>query len=195
MTTCMRPPWRLRRGPIPALTQPLAPDELTAALRAFSGSYYASHPFHSLMHEGRLTPRQLQGWVAESARVSAGDSAEGRGDHFELSRFRRPARVAAADHRSRRDRTGHGRHRDVDQARRGARRATRRDGGRAARAAGRAVCLRSVRHVLQDEAVDRQRGVVADRALCAGSDAAAHRRVSGALRGSAPRRSTTSRAV
>ena len=22
------------------------------------------HPFHTLMHEGRLTPRQLQGWVA-----------------------------------------------------------------------------------------------------------------------------------
>jgi pyrroloquinoline-quinone synthase len=49
---------------IPALTQPLAPDELAAALRAFSGSYYANHPFHHLMHEGRLTKRQLQGWVA-----------------------------------------------------------------------------------------------------------------------------------
>lgn len=50
--------------PVPALTQPLAPDGLAAALRTFSGSYYATHPFHQLMHEGRLTKRQLQGWVA-----------------------------------------------------------------------------------------------------------------------------------
>ena len=48
----------------PALTQPLAPDDLENALRALSRSYYANHPFHSLMHEGRLTRRQLQGWVA-----------------------------------------------------------------------------------------------------------------------------------
>jgi len=48
----------------PTLTEPLAPDDLAAALRALSGSYYANHPFHSLMHEGRLTRRQLQGWVA-----------------------------------------------------------------------------------------------------------------------------------
>jgi pyrroloquinoline-quinone synthase len=48
----------------PVLDQPLAPNELAAALRAFSGSYYAHHPFHRLMHEGRLTRRQLQGWVA-----------------------------------------------------------------------------------------------------------------------------------
>lgn len=51
-------------APIPALTEPLAPDDLGAALRAFSRSYYAEHPFHRLMHEGRLTRRQLQGWVA-----------------------------------------------------------------------------------------------------------------------------------
>lgn len=51
-------------APIPRLTEPLAPDDLAAALRAFSGSYYANHPFHQLMHDGRLTERQLQGWVA-----------------------------------------------------------------------------------------------------------------------------------
>jgi len=50
--------------PIPALDRPLAPDDLAAALRAFSTSYYANHPFHQMMHEGRLTQRQLQGWVA-----------------------------------------------------------------------------------------------------------------------------------
>src|SRR5215467_2255683 len=50
--------------PIPSLSQPLVPGELAAALRSFSGSYYAKHPFHQLMHEGRLTKPQLQGWVA-----------------------------------------------------------------------------------------------------------------------------------
>src|SRR5918995_148483 len=49
---------------IPPLSEPLAPQDLAAALRALSGSYYANHPFHHLMHEGRLTKRQLQGWVA-----------------------------------------------------------------------------------------------------------------------------------
>ena len=51
-------------APIPVLAQPLGRDEFAAALRAFSGSYYANHPFHQLMHEGRLMKRQLQGWVA-----------------------------------------------------------------------------------------------------------------------------------
>src|SRR2546425_13231000 len=50
--------------PIPALREPVAPDALAAALRAFSGCYYANHPFHHRMHEGKLTKRQLQGWVA-----------------------------------------------------------------------------------------------------------------------------------
>src|SRR5687768_7388535 len=50
--------------PIPDLRQALAPDALEAGLRAFSSSYYGNHPFHALMHEGRLTERQLQGWVA-----------------------------------------------------------------------------------------------------------------------------------
>ena len=51
-------------APIPALTAPLAPDDSADALRSFSGSYYANHPFHQLMHEGKLSKRQLQGWVA-----------------------------------------------------------------------------------------------------------------------------------
>jgi pyrroloquinoline-quinone synthase len=52
------------RPPFPALGKALSPEELADALRSFSTSYYANHPFHQLMHEGRLTPRQLQGWVA-----------------------------------------------------------------------------------------------------------------------------------
>ena len=49
---------------IPELSRPLGSEALAAGLRSFSTSYYAGHPFHHLMHEGRLTPRQLQGWVA-----------------------------------------------------------------------------------------------------------------------------------
>lgn len=49
---------------IPDLRSPLPPDVLVESLRNLSGSYYAKHPFHDLMHEGRLTERQLQGWVA-----------------------------------------------------------------------------------------------------------------------------------
>jgi pyrroloquinoline-quinone synthase len=50
--------------PIPRLERPLTAEALAESLRAFSTSYYANHPFHQLMHEGRLTQRQLQGWVA-----------------------------------------------------------------------------------------------------------------------------------
>ena len=49
---------------IPVLDRPLEPDALADALRSFSTSYYARHPFHQLMHEGKLTAAQLQGWVA-----------------------------------------------------------------------------------------------------------------------------------
>src|SRR3954466_4999707 len=66
MTTALNPSERAAPPPppIPALTRPLSPGVLAESLRAFSTSYYAHHPFHHLMHEGRLTPRQLQGWVA-----------------------------------------------------------------------------------------------------------------------------------
>lgn len=50
--------------PIPVLTTPLAPDDLVEALRAFHRSYHSKHPFHVRMHQGTLTQRQLQGWVA-----------------------------------------------------------------------------------------------------------------------------------
>ncbi len=50
--------------PIPQLDHPLTAEALASGLRSFSTSYYANHPFHQLMHEGRLSPRQLQGWVA-----------------------------------------------------------------------------------------------------------------------------------
>ncbi len=50
--------------PIPTLEHPLAPEALIEALRSFHGSYYVEHPFHQLMHGGKLSQRQMQGWVA-----------------------------------------------------------------------------------------------------------------------------------
>jgi pyrroloquinoline-quinone synthase len=52
------------RPAIPALSRPLTPAELEEALRGFHGSYYVEHPFHKLMYQGKLTPRQFQGWAA-----------------------------------------------------------------------------------------------------------------------------------
>lgn len=34
------------------------------ALRSHSQRYHSHHPFHITMNEGRLNPRQIQGWVA-----------------------------------------------------------------------------------------------------------------------------------
>ncbi len=50
--------------PFPRLDKPLSTGEMAEAMRAFSTSYYAVHPFHQMMHEGLLTRQQLQGWVA-----------------------------------------------------------------------------------------------------------------------------------
>jgi pyrroloquinoline-quinone synthase len=60
MATLSAPP----PPPIPSLDRPLAPTELCNAMREFSTSYYAVHPFHRHMKEGTLSKRQLQGWVA-----------------------------------------------------------------------------------------------------------------------------------
>ncbi|HEX5831018.1 MAG TPA: pyrroloquinoline-quinone synthase PqqC [Gemmatimonadaceae bacterium] len=50
--------------PFPRLDRPLTPDELESALHGFHAAYHVQHPFHRMMHEGTLTRRQLQGWVA-----------------------------------------------------------------------------------------------------------------------------------
>jgi len=44
--------------------RPMTPDELVDALRAQSRRYHRLHPFHVLMHEGQLSQRQIQTWVA-----------------------------------------------------------------------------------------------------------------------------------
>ena len=39
-------------------------ESFIGALRAQSQSYHSRHPFHEMMNEGRLSRRQIQGWVA-----------------------------------------------------------------------------------------------------------------------------------
>lgn len=39
-------------------------DSFLAALRGQSQRYHDQHPFHRKMNEGKLSPRQIQGWVA-----------------------------------------------------------------------------------------------------------------------------------
>ena len=46
------------------MSEPLPKQELIAWLRREGERrYHDRHPFHRLMHEGKLTPRQLQEWV------------------------------------------------------------------------------------------------------------------------------------
>ena len=53
---------RLRRSRLS--DQPLTPDELEAALRAIGAErYHNRHPFHKLLHGGRLTRGQIQAWA------------------------------------------------------------------------------------------------------------------------------------
>ena len=43
---------------------PMPADEFEAKLRDKGTSYHIYHPFHIMMAEGKLTQKQLQGWVA-----------------------------------------------------------------------------------------------------------------------------------
>jgi len=43
---------------------PWTKEEFEAALRGMEKYYHIHHPYHTLMNEGKLTKKQLQGWVA-----------------------------------------------------------------------------------------------------------------------------------
>jgi pyrroloquinoline-quinone synthase len=45
-------------------TTPLSASDFEARLRAMGGRYHIHHPFHVMMHEGKLDRAQVQGWVA-----------------------------------------------------------------------------------------------------------------------------------
>lgn len=53
----------LAPAPVPSL-EPLPADAFVTALRAQATRYHDTHPFHTAMHEGRVSRTQLQGWVA-----------------------------------------------------------------------------------------------------------------------------------
>jgi len=45
-------------------SNPLSTDEFTRQLRAVgAAAYHDKHPFHQLMHQGKLTRRQVQAWI------------------------------------------------------------------------------------------------------------------------------------
>ncbi len=44
--------------------RPWSRDEFEARLRALGGRYHIHHPYHVMMHEGKLSREQIQGWVA-----------------------------------------------------------------------------------------------------------------------------------
>jgi pyrroloquinoline-quinone synthase len=46
------------------LTEALAPDEFEEALRAHVGQYHHQHPFHRRMNDGKSSPEEIRGWVA-----------------------------------------------------------------------------------------------------------------------------------
>ena len=43
---------------------PLTRQEFEDALRAKGALYHTEHPYHRAMYEGRSTPEQIRGWVA-----------------------------------------------------------------------------------------------------------------------------------
>jgi pyrroloquinoline-quinone synthase len=44
--------------------QPMSREEFSAALHAKGKFYHTAHPYHVAMYEGRCTPEQIRGWVA-----------------------------------------------------------------------------------------------------------------------------------
>src|SRR3954454_16845804 len=46
------------------MSKPLSPDELDSALRKIGAErYHNLHPFHKLLHGGKLTRGQVQAWA------------------------------------------------------------------------------------------------------------------------------------
>lgn len=45
-------------------TEPWSRFEFEQQLRAKEAGYHTHHPFHRMMNEGKLTPSQIRGWVA-----------------------------------------------------------------------------------------------------------------------------------
>ena len=127
-------------------SEPLSPDALEAALRAVGPErYHDLHPFHDLLHGGKLNKGQVQAWalnryVYQAAIPRKDASLIGRCDDREL---RREWLHRITDHDG--VRRGQGRHRalaDPDRRARARSRLRREPGGRAAgdQVRGRGLC-------------------------------------------------------
>jgi pyrroloquinoline-quinone synthase len=55
-------------------------DIFVEALRSQSKSYHDQHPFHIRMNDGRLSRRQIQGWVANRFYYQENIPPQGRRD-------------------------------------------------------------------------------------------------------------------
>jgi pyrroloquinoline-quinone synthase len=49
---------------------PWSHEEFEAKLREKSKFYHFHHPFHQLMHAGKMNQKQVQGWVAKQVLLS-----------------------------------------------------------------------------------------------------------------------------
>src|SRR5690349_13726280 len=71
---------RVRRIEGSPMTEVMTPDQLEAALRAIGGErYHDRHPFHGLLHNGKLNRGQVQAWALNryyyQSRIPLKDSA------------------------------------------------------------------------------------------------------------------------
>ena len=75
-------------------TLPLNPAEFDAALRAVGAErYHDKHPFHKLLHGGKLNKGQVQAWALNRYCYQEARAAQGRGVHQPRARPRIAARM------------------------------------------------------------------------------------------------------
>ena len=140
-------------------------DSFVEALRAHSQRYHDQHPFHLRMNAGRLSRRQLQGWVANrfyyQENIPRKDAAILSNCPDLEVRRRWIRRIVDHDGTA----AGRGRHRGVAAPRRGRRADPRGGPGPPAPGPRRAVRRRRLRDLRPDPAVGGGGGVVAHRAV------------------------------
>ena len=79
----------------------LTPDELEAELRAIGAvRYHHLHPFHSLLHGGKLDPAQVQAWALNRYYYQAMIPIKDAHRSFAAADAGAAPRLAPAHHRS-----------------------------------------------------------------------------------------------
>ena len=78
----------------------MSPDALEAALRAIGPvRYHDLHPFHGLLHDGKLNKGQVQAWALNRFVYQSAIPSQGRVADRALRGSRIAPRVGASDHR------------------------------------------------------------------------------------------------